>query len=150
MDTDLTPLEHWAEPLLARLEPTERRRLLRVVGTTLRHSQSQRIGALKAPDGTPYPIRKRQLRSKSGRVKRLKMFTKLRQFKYLKLFTTANTAAVGFSGKVSRIARAHQEGQMDAVRRGGPRTRYEQRVLLGFTPAERDLMRDLLIEHLAR
>ena len=38
---------------------------------------------------------------------------------------------------------------MDQVRPGGARVRYEQRRLLGFSSDNRDLIRDLLLEHLA-
>lgn len=34
---------------------------------------------------------------------------------------------------VARIARVHQEGLTDPVRPGGPKARYDKRVLLGFT-----------------
>lgn len=147
---DLAALEAWAAPLLRRLEPGERRRLARTVGTALRRSQTQRIARQQNPDGTPYAPRKQQLRTKAGRIKRLKMFVKLRQARYFKVMATDQAVSVGFTGRVGRIARVHQEGMMDAVRPGGPRTRYEQRVLLGFTPADRELVQQLLIEHLTR
>lgn len=150
MDAELKALEQWVAPLLRKLEPTERRRLARMVGQALRRSQSQRITQQRAPDGTLYPARKNQLRDKRGRIKRQKMFAKLRQAKYLKVMATDSAAAVGFTGRVARIARVHQDGRMDAVRPGGPRVRYEQRVLLGFTAADRELVRELLLEHLGR
>lgn len=148
MDADLSALEAWAAPLLRRLEPTERRRLARTVGAALRRSQSQRIGRQEAPDGSRYAARKKQLRQKSGRIKRAKMFVKLRQAGYFKVLATQDDVSVGFVGRVARIARVHQEGRMDAVSPGGPRTRYEQRVLLGFTAADRGMVKDLLIRHL--
>lgn len=146
---DLASLEAWAAPLLRRLEPGGRRRLARTVGTALRRSQIQRITRQQNPDGTPYAPRKQQLRTKTGRIKRLKMFVKLRQAKYFKVTATDQAVSVGFAGRVGRIARVHQEGMMDAVRPGGPRTRYEQRVLLGFTKHDLKLVRDMLIEHLS-
>lgn len=78
------------------------------------------------------------------------MFAKLRQAKYLKVMATDAAVAVGFTGRVARIARVHQDGRMDAVRPGGPRVRHEQRVLLGFAAADRELVRELLLEHLTR
>jgi len=145
---DLAALEAWAAPLLRRLDPGERRRLARSVGTALRRSQTQRIARQQSPDGTPYAPRKQQLRSKTGRIKRLKMFVKLRQARYFKVTATDQAVSVGFTGRVGRIARVHQEGMMDTVRPGGPRTRYEQRALLGFTAADRHLVEQLLIDHL--
>ncbi|MEA0694254.1 phage virion morphogenesis protein [Xanthomonas campestris pv. campestris] len=142
---ELTALENWAAPLLARLQPGERRTLARKIGTELRRSQSQRIGKQQAPDGTPYAPRKQQLRQKSGRVKRAKMFAKLRQAKFFKVSASPNQVSVGFVGRVSRIARVHQEGLTERVRKNGPNARYEKRVLLGLTELDRRNIMDLLI-----
>lgn len=146
---ELTALENWAAPLLARLQPGERRTLARKIGTELRRSQSLRIGKQQAPDGTPYAPRKQQLRQKSGRVKRATMFAKLRQAKFFKVSASPNAVSVGFVGRVSRIARVHQDGLSERVRPGGPRARYEKRVLLGLSAEDRQLIRDHLLNHLA-
>lgn len=145
---ELTALENWAAPLLARLQPGERRTLARKIGRELRRSQSQRIGRQQAPDGSQYAPRKRQLRQKTGRVKRAKMFAKLRQAKFFKVSTSPNAVSVGFAGRVSRIARVHQAGLKEQVRPSGPKAVYEKRVLLGFTTADSVKIRDLLIRHL--
>ncbi|WP_372356754.1 phage virion morphogenesis protein [Xanthomonas sp. NCPPB 3443] len=146
---ELTALETWAAPLLARLQEGERRKLARKIGTALRRSQSQRIGKQQAPDGSPYAPRKQQLRQKSGRVKRAKMFAKLRQAKYFKVSASPNQVSVGFVGRVSRIARVHQDGLTERVRPGGPITRYEKRMLLGFSVEDRQFVREQLLSHLA-
>ncbi|MBB4726538.1 phage virion morphogenesis protein [Xanthomonas arboricola] len=146
---ELTALENWAAPLLARLQPSERRTLARQIGTELRRSQSQRIGKQQAPDGTPYAPRKQQLRDKVGRVKRKTMFAKLRQAKYFKVSASANQVSVGFLGRVSRIARVHQEGLTEQVRPGGPRARYNKRLLLGFNQSDYKMILDFLINHLS-
>ncbi|WP_372176912.1 phage virion morphogenesis protein [Xanthomonas axonopodis pv. phyllanthi] len=145
---ELTALENWAAPLLARLQPGERRTLARKIGTELRRSQSQRIGKQQAPDGTPYAPRKEHLRDKAGRVKRKKMFAKLRQAKYFKVSASANAVSVGFVGRVSRIARVHQEGLTERVRKDGPTAQYKKRVLLGLCLADRSLLQDLLFDQL--
>lgn len=142
---ELTALENWAAPLLARLQPGERRTLARKIGTGLRRSQSQRIVKQQAPDGTAYAPRKQQLRDKAGRIKRKKMFAKLRQTKFLKVSASPNEVSVGFMGRVSRIARVHQEGITEQVRPGGPRARYDKRVLLGFSPEDRQTIRDQIL-----
>ncbi|MEB1933733.1 phage virion morphogenesis protein [Xanthomonas arboricola] len=146
---ELSALETWAAPLLARLQPGERRTLARKIGTELRRSQSQRIGKQQAPDGSPYAPRKQQLRQKSGRVKRAKMFAKLRQAKYFKVSASFDQVSVGFVGSVSRIARVHQDGLTERVRPGGPMARYERRVLLGLSAEDRQIVRDQLLDHLA-
>ncbi|ARE56090.1 phage virion morphogenesis protein [Xanthomonas citri] len=145
---ELTALENWAAPLLARLQPRERRTLARKIGMELRRSQSQRIGKQQAPDGAPYAPRKQQLKQKSGRIKRAKMFAKLRQAKYLKVSASPNAVSVGFVGRVSRIARVHQCGLTERVRPGGPIARYERRVLLGLSAEDRRIVRDQLLDHL--
>ncbi|MCL1553748.1 phage virion morphogenesis protein [Xanthomonas nasturtii] len=142
---ELTALENWAAPLLARLQPGERRTLARKIGTELRRSQSQRIGKQQAPDGSPYAPRKQQLRQKSGRLKRAKMFAKLRQAKYLKVSASPNEVSVGFVGRVSRV---HQNGLTERVRPSGPKARYEKRVLLGLTSSDRDSIHVSLLTYL--
>ncbi|CAG2095855.1 phage virion morphogenesis protein [Xanthomonas euroxanthea] len=147
---ELTALENWAAPLLARLQPGKRRSLARKIGTALRRSQSQRIGKQQAPDGSPYAPRKQQLRQKSGRVKRAKMFAKLRQAKYFKVSASPNAVSVGFLGRVSRIAHVHQEGLQDRVNRGGPKARYEKRKILGLSQSDYQFIQASLLKHLAK
>lgn len=146
---ELSALEGWVAPLLRRLEPAERRRLARVIARDLQRTQSQRIGQQRAPDGTPYPRRKPQKRGKDGRIKRRRMFAKLRQARYLRTRAAPDEAAVFITGRAAAIARVHQEGLVDAVRRGGPRVRYERRVLLGFSPDDRERVTELVLAHLA-
>lgn len=70
-DDALTQLEEWVEPLLARLEPAERKKLAREIGTALRKRQQRRIRRQKNPDGTPYAAR-------VGRKKRRRARRRLR------------------------------------------------------------------------
>ncbi|MFA1790794.1 phage virion morphogenesis protein [Xanthomonas campestris] len=142
---ELTSLENWAAPLLARLQPGERRTLARQIGTELRRSQSQRIGKQQAPDGSAYAPRKQQLRQKTGRIKRAKMFAKLRQAKFFKVSASPNAVSVGFVGRVSRIARVHQEGLTERVRPGGPKARYAKRGLIGISERDSEEIRNLII-----
>lgn len=144
---DLDQFEAWAGTLLAKLQPAARRRLARVVGTALRRSQVRRIGDQVNPDGSAYAPRKRE---QAGQIKRRadRMFKGLTKAKHLKVEASEHSVAVGFLGRVSRIARVHQEGLSDRVTPGGPTVRYERRELLGFTDADRRTIRDLLIEHL--
>ena len=149
MSDDLTRLENWCEPLLAKLSGGERRKLARSVGTQLRRSQTQRIARQLNADGSAYAPRKPRLREKKGRIKRAKMFSKIRTAQYLRVRSDANAAAVEFTGRASRLARIHQEGGSDRVTKGGPTVRYPKRELLGFTPADIRMIRDVLVEGLA-
>ena len=154
MTEDLTALETWCEPLLAKLQPGKRTQLARKIGQALRRSQHQRIAANKAPDGGSYLPRKRRaepLRAKKGRIKRKRdaMFQRIGRAAYLKVQASPSDVSVGFFGRVARIARVHQEGRTDRINREGRTARYPVRELLGFTDADKRLVRDLLIEHLA-
>lgn len=153
MANDLTALEQWAGALLARLEPAARRKVNQQVAQDLRRSQQQRIKAQQSPEGTPYAARKprKQLREKQGRIKKQKaaMFARLRTSAHLKLNADPNQIAVGFLGRVARIARVHQFGLRDTVCKNGPEVQYAERQLLGFSSADRELIKDSLSRHLA-
>ncbi|HEY5804856.1 MAG TPA: phage virion morphogenesis protein [Lysobacter sp.] len=146
----LEQLEQWAGQLLAKLEPSRRRTLVRAIGVDLRRSQQKRIAQQRNPDGSAYAPRKREkrLRDKAGRIKRGAMFERIRRAKHLKLSTSGDQVSVAFVGRVARIARVHQEGLTDRVSRDGPRVRYERRQLLGFTREDREQIRDQLLERL--
>ena len=150
MADNLRALEDWAGALLAQLEPGARRQLNQQIGRELRRSQQQRIAAQLNPDGSAFAPRKpRQLRAKKGRIKR-KMFGKLRQAKHLKVQSSADAIAIGFMGRVARIARVHQYGLRDRPERSQADVQYDRRELLGFTDADLNLIRDRLLEHLTR
>ena len=151
MSEDLRALEDWAGALLAKLEPKERRQLNQGIARDLRRSQQQRIAAQRNPDGTPYAPRKARqpLRSKQRRVKQ-KMFTKLRQARHLKLQSDASSIALGFLARTARLARVHQYGLRDRPGRNSPAVQYNRRELLGLASADLEMIRDRLLDHLAR
>lgn len=147
MSDNLNALEDWAGALLTKLKPTERRRLNQTIARELRRSQQQRITQQQNPDGSAYQARKPR-KNLRGKASRIKMFAKLRQAKYLKLQSDADSIAVGFLGNGARIARVHQFGLRDRPARGGAEVRYARRELLGFTEAELEMIRDQLLHHL--
>jgi phage virion morphogenesis protein len=149
---ELHTLDAWTGALLARLTPSARRTLARNLARELRRCQQARIAAQRNPDGSPYEPRKRQsgsqsgkLRSRKGRIKREAMFRQLRLARYMRIEADAGGLAVGFAGRVARIARVHQFGQADAVAPGGVTYRYPVRGLLGLTDEERERMCGLLV-----
>lgn len=146
---DLQQLETWAAPLLAKLESSQRRALARTIGVSLRRSQTQRIRSQQNPDGSAYAPRKRD---KAGAIKRQRdrMFQRITTARHFQVKADERGVAVGFLGRVARIALVHQEGRTDRVAPGGPSIRYDRRELLGFTSAEREAIRDLLVEHLTK
>lgn len=150
MSDDLRQLETWASGLLAALAPAARRQLALQIGAELRRSQQQRIAAQQNPDGSGFEPRKApRTRDRQGGIKRTAMFRKIGRAKHLRVKADASGVAVGFFGRVARIARVHQEGLNDAVNPGGPRVTYPRRSLLGFTQADRERIRGLLLDHLS-
>lgn len=149
MGDDLTRLETWAAPLLAKLGPQERSKVARSIARALRQSQAQRIAQQLNPDGSAYAPRKPRLREKKGRIRRKAMFGKLRTSRFMRLKYNPDSAGVEFAARVQRIARVHQEGGSDRVSRGGPRVRYPKRELLGFSREDLRMIQSLLVDHLA-
>jgi phage virion morphogenesis protein len=154
---ELSALEDWAGALLAKLEPAARRQAAVDIARELRRSQQARIASQRNPDGTAFEPRKarqvmksKKLREKAGRIKRRAMFAKMRTARFFKVETDSSGLAIGFSGRIARLARIHQEGLASEVEAGGPVYQYPIRQLLGFSQAERDLIRDKLLEHLAK
>jgi len=152
---ELQALEQWADALLAKLSPSARRTALLDIARALRRSQQTRIAAQQSPDGSAYTARKtrptkggKKLRDKQGRIKRNAMFMKLRTARFLKIEADGASLAVGFTGRIARIARIHQEGERAPVAPGGPEYTYPARVLLGFTEADREMIRNRLLSQL--
>jgi phage virion morphogenesis protein len=94
--------------------------------------------------------RGKKLREKKGRIKRAAMFAKLRTARFLNIESDAMGLAVGFAGRVSRVARVHQYGLTDRVAQHGVEYKYPARALFGFTDADRDLIRDMLLRHVMK
>ena len=78
---------------------------------------------------------------------RHQMFTKLRQAKWLKAEVRPDTAAVQFVAQVERIAAVHQYGLRDRVSPWKKaEASYPARELLGFTAADIDTVRNLVLD----
>jgi len=129
---NLHEVDAWLAALLSKLEPAQRKKMLREVAQEVRRIQQANITAQRAPDGTAWEPRRMTARRKKGRVKR-KMFTKLKTAKYLKATASADSATVQFDNRVQRLARVHHYGLRDRVSRGGPVTEYTERSLLGIS-----------------
>lgn len=150
MTEDLYALERWAGALLAKLSPTRRRQLNRKIAIALRQSSTKRIAGQRQPDGANFiPRRPRKdLRGKAGRIKRRSqsMFAKIRTARYMKVETSESQLAVGFFGRIARIADVHQRGLRDKVGKNGPDYQYPVRPILGFSAADREMIRDMLLD----
>lgn len=152
---DFTALETWAADMLAKLQPTQQRRLLVDMARRLRTANSQRMRAQTDPEGEAWEPRKPlgpALRSKRERLRqaakqRQPMFAKLRQQKNLKARAQGGAAVVEFMGRAQRIARVHHFGENDAVNPAGPQYTYPARELLGITDDDANTLRDALLAH---
>ncbi|HDX1153322.1 TPA: phage virion morphogenesis protein [Pasteurella multocida] len=134
--------------LLNNLSLAARRELARKIGRNLVQSQRQRITSQQNPDGTAFAPRKQhKLRKKKGRIKRKKMFLKLKTARFLKVKNNINEVNIGFVGNAAHIAKVHQFGLMSEVRKG-KKIQYVQRELLGFTNQDLEMIEDLIIEQL--
>lgn len=154
-DASLVHFEEWAGGFLEKLQPGERIKLATDIGRAIRRNQIARIRSQQNPDGSPYEQRKKasqkkNFRGKRGAIKRRAMFTKMSTARFMKIQRTAQGIEVGFFGSIARIARVHQEGQVDTVQPSGKSYAYPSRVLLGFTQQDRDMIRDMLLQHLVK
>lgn len=144
-------IEAYLSGLLGNLAPGARSLLARLIARRLRDSQAKRIAAQQNPDGSAFAPRKPRLRKQKGALRRT-MFAKMRQAKYLKAQSSADSAIVTFTGQVQRIANVHQFGLRDRVenRSGSPTVKYAARELLGITQDEQKMIGDMVLEHLAK
>lgn len=146
---DLSRLAHWADGLLASMEPAARRQLAGEMARTLRASQAQRIRANRQPDGSPMAPRKPQPKLKQGRGRlRRKMFFKISNPAWLKARASEQQAVVEFVGTANRLATIHQYGLKDRIK--GREIRYPARELLGITHQEVEKLEELLLAHLTQ
>ncbi|MEI4968296.1 phage virion morphogenesis protein [Aeromonas caviae] len=146
---DLSRLTHWADGLLASMEPAARRQLAGEMARTLRASQAQRIRANRQPDGSPMAPRKPQPKLKQGRGRlRRKMFFKISNPTWLKARASEQQAVVEFVGTANRLATIHQYGLKDRIK--GREIRYPARELLGITHQEVEKLEELLLAHLTK
>lgn len=147
MSSNVLELANYLQPLLERLSMGERARLSKQIGRDLRKSQGKRISEQKNPDGSSYAPRRKRLREQKGKIKR-KMFTKIKNTSNLKVLSNADSIAIGFVGRVARIARVHQEGLKDRAEKGAPDVVYPKRELLGFTEQDIKLVEDSFLKHI--
>lgn len=139
-------MDEWLTALLAKLEPTERQRMMRELAQELRRNQQKNIRLQRNPDGSGYEPRKVTARTKKGRIKR-QMFSKLRTAKYLKTAANADSVSVQFEGKVQRIARVHHYGLRDRITKSGPIKKYPERRLLGHTYDTVELVKSIMLDY---
>ncbi|MBF5003363.1 phage virion morphogenesis protein [Diaphorobacter caeni] len=154
---DFKALETWAEGMLQKLQPSQRRRITVDVARKLRAANAARMAAQTEPDGNRWEPRKTPattMRSKAGRIRqaakqKLPLFAKMKAAKNLKARGSPGSALVEIVSRAQRIARVHHFGETDNVNPHGPAYRYPARELVGISDADTDLIRDVLLRHLS-
>lgn len=144
---ELEYLSEHLNALLASFSDAERRKLAMSIARKIRTSQSQRITRQQNPDGSTY-IPRKNLRQRKGKIKG-KMFMKLKTAKFMKIESMPNGVNIGFDQRVSKLARIHQEGLVDTLKYNGRtfKVRYAQRILLGFTDTEVEMIEDETLKY---
>lgn len=79
--------------------------------------------------------------------KQMKMFQRLATFRFLKMYSDASGATVGYEGVAARIARIHQFGLKDETV-PGVFVEYPVRELLGITDNDERLIENIIIDEL--
>lgn len=156
MADDLTALETWVSPLLAKLTPGERKRLTITMAKEMRAHQQQTMRAQTEPDGTSWEPRKTSARTARGEIRRRAQAAKaskpmmrgLTRAKWLKAKGSPAEAEVSFVGRAQRIAALHHAGGTDEVTPNGATYDYPARQLIGIPPELRESLRDRLAQHM--
>lgn len=127
-------LDHWLDQIALRLEPTQRRELMRRLAQGLRVHQRDRIKQQRDPDGNRFIPRKR---NQIGNKKRQgALFQNIG--KQIKTEYSADHAAVGFGGRTATVAEVHQQGKTIEPSRYAKATNYPIRALVGFSQDDKD------------
>jgi len=146
---NLHEVDAWLDALLEKLEPAERKKMLREVARDVRRIQQANMTAQRAPDGSAWEPRRVSARTKPGRIKR-KMFVKLKTAKYLKTKATGDSAEVVFVPAVQRLARVHHYGLRDRVSKRGITVKYAERPLLGVNSELETTVRETMLRWLVK
>lgn len=149
MTDDIDALADWVAPILQKMEPSERRKLMKTISRDLRRENQQRMKEQKDPDGQAWPARKPRLGGQRGRIRKKAMFTKLRTAKYLKIRTSPDSAGLMFVGSPGRIAAIHHYGLRAKVDKDGPVYDYPSRKLLGFAKSDLEIITSRVLEHVS-
>lgn len=138
-------LNHWLDQIALRLEPGQRRELMRRLAQGLRVRHRDRIKQQRDPDGYRFIPRKR---NQIGRIKRQgALFQNIG--KQLKTEYSSDHAAVGFGGRTAIVARVHQEGKTIKPSRYAKATIYPIRETVGFSQEDEIYIMKIISDFLA-
>lgn len=149
MTQSLEEISQWADAFLDHLSPVAQRKLAAEIGRELRRQQQRQIVAQRNPDGTPFEARKKNLKKKKGALRR-KMFTRLRQARFMQVAATSAGVSVGYlrAGRIANIARTHHFGLREKTPTGAS-IQYPERQLIGLTPASLEAIKSRVLGAMA-
>lgn len=137
-------LNHWLDQIALRLEPGQRRELMRRLAQGLRVRHRDRIKQQRDADGYRFIPRKR---NQIGRIKRQgALFQNIG--KQLKTEYSSDHAAVGFGGRTASVARVHQQGENIKPNRYAKPTQYPIRALVGFSQEDKKRIQQEILSFL--
>lgn len=154
MNDDLRPLEHRLNALIAKLSPSQQRRLARQLALDLRRSNRQRIEANVQPDGTAMTPRRRprfnaqrsnKRLSERARLRSQRMFPKMAKANSLKFKVSADQASLFFSGRRGRMAL-----NSVAARHHFGAKALPKRPLLGFSQSDLQQVEATIVDFLSQ
>ncbi|MEN3970001.1 phage virion morphogenesis protein [Acinetobacter sp. BWR-L5] len=139
-------LNHWLDQIALRLEPGQRRELMRRLAQGLRVRHRDRIKQQRDPDGYRFIPRKR---NQIGRIKRQgALFQNIG--KQLKTEYSSDHAAVGFGGRTAFVAKVHQEGENIKPNKFAKATQYPIRKLVGLSKDDQELIKQIVLKYLTQ
>lgn len=141
----IVSLNHWLDQIALRLEPGQRRELMRRLAQGLRVRHRDRIKQQRDPDGYRFIPRKR---NQIGRIKRQgTLFQNIG--KQLKTEYSPDHAAVGFGGRTAFVAKVHQKGENIKPSKYAKPTQYPIRELVGFSQEDEIYIMKIISDFLA-
>ncbi len=145
LDTNIDQVTTWAKAYIERLSPNNRKRLAKRLAEQLRRTNQKRIQNQTSPDGYRWPERQKY----QGKTDRRKMFVKMKHRKHLRIRERADGFALGFFGRLGKIAETHHYGQKQRLR-SGIIASYPSRELIGITDTDKEILYQVLIQSFSR
>lgn len=145
MNDTLAPLAHWIDSLQHALTPPQRRVLMRSIAAQLRIKNRNRIKRNIDPEGHPFVPRKREQIKK---IRRGLMFKRLNP--QMQTDSSADHAAIGFSGRLGQKMIVHQFGMTQNPTPRAKPYHYPRRELVGFSPDDVAMIDTIITDFLVK
>jgi phage virion morphogenesis protein len=157
---DLAAIEPWIAGIMAPLQPGQRMLLARRLGQFMRRVNAARVAAGVEPEGEPFTPRKPKKErppkhARKGRIpirqrgKRGRMFPRVELARNMMVTPGPDQVELAFRPRIAAVAAIHHFGLVAPV---DPRiansisVRYPARRLLGFAPADSEMIMRMALE----